>query len=196
MVFRRRGEPLVSHNFRPYHQDQILLLPPSLGEWVAEDSLARFVSDVVGLVDGEGRLAPIYGKYRSDGWGRAAYHPCMMVKVLFYGYCVGVRSSRKIAQALEQDVALRYLSGDQQPDFRTIADFRKDHGKELAALFPEVLELCKEAGLVKLGRVALDGRRVAGNAALERNRTREALEREVTKMLAEAEQQDAEEDEK
>jgi transposase/IS5 family transposase len=186
----------LNYNFRPYLQDQILLLPPSLGDWVAEDSLARFVSDVVGLMDGEGRLRLIYGKYRSDGWGRAAYHPCMMVKVLVYGYCVGVRSSRKIAQALEQDVALRYLSGDQQPDFRTIADFRKDHLKELAALFPEVLELCKEAGLVKLGRVALDGRRVAGNAALERNRTREALEREVTKMLAEAEQLDTEEDEK
>src|SRR5688572_7486203 len=119
----------------------------------------------------------------------------MMVKVLMYAYCSGIRSSRKIAMALEHDVALRYLSGNQQPDHRTIADFRKDHLKELAALFPEVLELCREAGLVKLGRVALDGRRVAGNAALERNRTRSALEREINEILAEAEQVDAAEDE-
>lgn len=163
---------------------------------MGEDSLARFVSDVLDHVDAQGRLNSIYAKYRSDGWGRAAYHPCMMVKVLLYAYCVGMRSSRKIAQGLEDHVALRYLAANQRPDFRTIAEFRKTHLKELDGLFPVVLDLCSEAGLVKLGRVALDGRRIAGNASLERNRTREALEREAAKILAEAERVDAEEDEK
>jgi transposase len=186
----------MSYNFLPYQQDQLLLLPPALRDWVEEDSLAQFISDVVDHLDGQGRLGSIYGKYRSDGWGRAAYHPCMMVKVLLYAYCVGVRSSRKIEQALGQDVALRYLAANQRPDFRTISDFRKTHLADLEALFPEVLELCKSAGLVKLGRVALDGRRVAANASLQRNRTREALEREVAKILAEAERIDAEEDER
>ncbi|MGH7665505.1 MAG: transposase [Gemmatimonadaceae bacterium] len=186
----------MSYNFLPYEQDQLLLLPPSLSEWVEEDSLARFVSDVVDQLDTAGRLAPIYGKYRSDGWGRASYHPCMMVKVLIYANCVGVRSARKIAAALEQDISLRYLAANQRPDFRTISDFRKEHLKALELLFPDVLELCKEAGLVKLGRVALDGRRVAGNASIERNRTREALVREVKRMLEEAERIDAEEDER
>lgn len=84
----------------------------------------------------------------------------MMVKVLVYGYCVGVVSSRKIAQALENDISFRYLSANQQPDFRTISDFRKDHLQALEALFGEALELCREAGLAKVGRVALDGPRM------------------------------------
>jgi transposase len=187
-------QKFMSQNFLPYSQDQLLLMPPDLRDWVGEESLARFISDVVEHLDGEGGLAPIYAKYRADGWGRAAYHPCMMVKVILYAYSVGVRSSRKIAHALEHDVALRYLAANQRPDFRTIADFRKTHLKELDDLFPQILALCKAAGLAKLGRVALDGRRMAGNASLERNRTREALEREVRKMLAEAERVDAEED--
>lgn len=184
----------MSYNFLPYQQDQLLLLPPDLREWIGEGSLARFISDVVDHLEAEGRLAPIYGKYRLDGWGRAAYHPCMMVKVLLYAYSVGVRSSRKIEQALELDVAVRYLAANQRPDFRTVAEFRRVHLKELDGLFQQVLRLCAEAGLVKLGRVALDGRRIQGNASLQRNRTREALEREVSEILAEAERVDTEED--
>jgi len=120
----------------------------------------------------------------------------MLVKVLLYGYCCGVTSSRKLAQALEDHVAFRFLSANQQPDFRTISDFRKAHLEALQALFNEVLRLCREAGLAKMGRVALDGRKVAGNAALDQNRDTEGIEREVRRMLAEAERVDAEEDER
>jgi transposase len=184
----------MSYNFLPYNQDQLFLLPPALNEWVAEDSLVRFVSDVVDHLDGQGRLDPFYARYREDGWGHPAYHPVMLVKVLLYGYAVGVRSSRKLARALFENVAFRYLAANQQPDFRTLADFRKRHGAELEALFIDVLELCREAGLVKLGRVALDGRRVRANASLSRNRTREQIAREVREILAEAERVDQDED--
>jgi len=184
----------MSHNFRPYQQDQLFLMPPSLDEWVRDDSLARFLSDVVDALDDSGKLADFYARYRADGWGRAAYHPVMMVKVLLYGYSVGVRSSRKIAAALENDVGFRYLAANQRPDFRTISDFRKEHLAELEALFTESVRLCQEAGLAKLGRVAVDGRKVKGNAALESNRTREAIQKEVASILAEAEQLDKEED--
>ncbi len=120
----------------------------------------------------------------------------MMVKVILYAYCCGITSSRRIARAMEDTISLRYLSANQQPDFRTVSDFRKDHLATLESLFIDVLKLCQAAGLAKMGRVALDGRKVAGNAALEQNRTKEAIEKEVARILAEAERVDAEEDEK
>jgi transposase len=186
----------LSYNFLPYEQDQLFLMPPALSDWVKEGSLARFVSDLVDGLDADGELAAFYASYRSDGWGRAAYHPCMMLKVLLYSYCVGVRSSRRIAQALEQDVSLRYLAANQQPNFRTISDFRKDHLEALEGLFGSVLALCEAAGMVKLGVVALDGRKVAANAALDQNRTHKGLQRQISEILAEAERLDREEDER
>lgn len=186
----------MAYNFLPYDPDQLYLLPPSLAEWVGEGSLARFVSEVVEELDADGKLAPFYAGYRADGWGRAGYHPRMLVKVLLYGYCCGVTSSRKLAAALENDVAFRFLAANQQPDFRTLNEFRRQHLEALEGLFVEVLRLCREAGLAKMGRVALDGRKVAGNAALDRNRDTEAIEREVRRILAEAERVDAEEDER
>lgn len=186
----------MSYNFLPYEPDQLFLMPPAISDWVKEGSLAGFVSDLVDELDAEGELAAFYAAYRTDGWGRAAYHPCMMVKVLLYCYCVGVRSSRRIARALEQDVSLRYLAANQQPNFRTISDFRKDHAAALMRLFGSVLELCKEAGLVELGVVALDSRKVAGNAAADQNRTHPALQREIEEIFAEAERLDREEDER
>lgn len=184
----------MSYNFLPYDQKQLLLMPPSLDEWVQEGSLARFVSDVVDQMDGREELSGFYAKYREDGWGRAAYPPRMMVKVILYGYAVGVRSSRKVAQALEFDVAFRYLAANLRPDFRTISDFRKDHLDALHGLFTQVLQLCLQAGLAKLGHVSLDGRRVAGNAAMERNRSKKQLQEIVKKILQEAEETDAAED--
>lgn len=185
----------MSYNFLPYAQDQLLLMPPSLSEWVEEGSLARFVSDLIDSLDAQGELAAFFAAYRTDGWGRAAYHPCMMLKVLVYSYAVGVRSSRRIEQALTQDVSVRYLAANQQPNFRTISDFRKDHLEALDKLFGSVLVLCREAGLAKLGVVALDGRKVAANAALDQNRTDESLQRQITEMLADADRLDREEDE-
>src|SRR5688572_4019979 len=165
----------MSFNFLPYDQSQLLLMPPALQEWVGTGSLARFVSDVVDELDERGDLESFYAQYRTDGWGRPAYPPRMMIKVVLYGCSVGVRSSRKLGQALEQDVAFRYLAANLRPDFRTLAGFRTQHAEALDGLFVHVLQLCREAGLVKLGHVALDGRRVAGNAALERNRTKAEL---------------------
>lgn len=180
----------MAYNFLPYNQDQLYLMAPSLDEWVGEESLARFVSEVVDHLEAEGKLAPFYARRREDGWGRACYHPVMMVKVILYGYAVGLRSSRKLMRALEEHVPLRYLAANQRPDFRTIAAFRREHGEALERLFEEGLGLCREAGLVELGRVALDGRRVKGNAALERNRTREQLRKEVRAIFEEAERID------
>jgi len=119
----------------------------------------------------------------------------MMVKILVYGYSVGVTSSRKLARGLENDVSLRYLSANSRPDFRTISDFRKNHLPALSGLFDEVLRLCKEAGLVKMGRVALDGTKVKGNASLSANRKKDWITAEVARILAEAEAVDAAEDE-
>lgn len=184
----------MAYNFLPYDQDQMLLLPPSIADWVEEGSLARFVSDTIDMLDEQHRLEGFYEGLREDGWGRASYHPRMMVKILTYCYCHGVTSSRKIARALKEDVSLRYLSGNTQPDFRTVSDFRKNRIQRLQQLFVDVLALCQEAGLAKMGRVALDGRKVAGNASLQANRTRESLEKEIRKMFEEAERIDAEED--
>ncbi len=186
----------MAYNFLPYEENQVYLMPPSIIEWVSEGSLARFVSDVVDHLEEQGRIARFYKGYREDGWGHPAYHPRMLVKVLVYGYCKGVTSSRKIAQSLEEDVAFRYLAANQRPDFRTISDFRKDHLAQLDGLFVEVLGLCQEAGLMKMGRVALDGRKVSGSAALDQNRKRESIEAEVKRILEEAERVDAEEDER
>ena len=139
-------------------------------------------------------LREFYAAYRSDGWGAAAYDPGMMVAILLYAYCLGLRSSRRIARALEEDVGFRVVAANQQPDFRTICRFRAEQEEALEELFVEVLRLCHEAGLVKLGVVALDGTKVAANAALGTNRSHQAIEEEVQRMLAEAKAADAEED--
>lgn len=191
----------MAYNFRDYNPDQQLLLPPSIHDWVADDSLAHFITDVVQLLDHEGQLKPFLAAHRADGHGRAAYHPKMMLKVLLYCYCCGILSSRRIAAELERNVDLRYLSADQQPNFRTIAAFRRRHLEALKGLFATVLQLCREAGLVKLGTVAIDGRMVKANASRDKNRKKRTIEREIAELEAEvaellqqAEEVDAEED--
>lgn len=176
----------MSHNFRDYDQDQLFLMPPSVQEWVKEDSLARFLSEVVDGMDARGRLDAFYAPYRVDGWGAPAFHPVMMLKVLLYAYTNGVTSSRRIEAMLEVDIAFRYLAANNQPDFRTINGFRTTHLDALLGVFVDVLELCRDAGMVKLGRVALDGHRVAGDASLSENRKRERLEQQVQELLDEA----------
>jgi len=184
----------MSHNFLPYNQDQMYLMPPSVQEWVEKDSMARFLSEAIDELNARGKLASFYAAYRADGWGAPAYHPAMMVKVLLYGYTSGVTSSRRMSALLEVDVAFRYLAANNQPDFRTISGFRTAHREALEKLFIDVLELCREAGLVKLGRVALDGHKVAGNASQSENRKREQLQKEVQLLLEEAARMDAQED--
>src|SRR5229473_5509909 len=186
----------MAKTFRPYEPDQLLLLPPSLADWVPEDHLARFVSDVVDSLD----LTAIEDTYEEER-GYPPYHPRMMVKVLLYGYCTGVYSSRKLARQLEDSVAFRFLAAGNQPDFRTLSDFRQRHGAALAGLFEQGLRLCRKAGLVQLGRVAIDGTKMKANAskhkAMSYGRMQEkeaALRQEVVELLRRAEQADRDED--
>ncbi len=184
----------VAYNFIPCDRDQTFLMPPSLHDWVGEDHLAWFVVDAVAQMD----LSAFCAKYRSDGWGAKAFTPDMMVSLLLYAYCTGVRSSREIERRCETDVAFKVVAANKKPDHATIARFRRKNLKELEELFTQILRLCAEAGLVKVGVVAIDGTKVKANAALAANRTHSGLEkeikREVTKMLSEAETVDREED--
>lgn len=183
--------------YRDYQPDQDFLLPPSLKDWLAEGHPAYFICEVVDRMD----LSEILAHYEKEERGQPPYHPRMMTKVLLYAYCMGVRSSRKMAKHLEENVAFRVLAANNQPDFRTISDFRKIHLERLKKLFVQVLRLCQKAGLVKLGYVALDGTKVKANAskhkAMSYGRMCEAekeLEEEVKKLLAEAQRIDEEED--
>ena len=151
----------MNKTYLPYDPDQQLLLPAALQEWLPEDHLAYFVSDLVDQLD----LSEITARYEGERRGGPPYHPRMMVKVLLYGYCVEVASSRRIAQRLHEDIAFRVLAANNTPDFRTIADFRKDHLAALSGLFLQALGLCQRSGMVKLGHVALDGTKVRANAS-------------------------------
>ena len=151
----------MGKRFRTDHLNQSLLMPPSLHDWLPERHLARFIADVTEELD----LGAIYRSYEGDGRGMAAYQPLMMLRLLLYGYCRGVASSRKIEQATYEDVAFRFLSADTHPDHDTIAAFRKRHLDALAGLFLQVLQLCQKAGLVKLGHVAIDGTKMKANAS-------------------------------
>lgn len=138
----------MGKTFRRYEPDQYLLLPPDLREWLPENHLALFVSDIVEELD----LSAILNEYeKGDGRGHPPYHRVMMVKLLIYGYCIGVISSRKIERATVVDVAFRVLAANQHPDYDSITTFRKRHLAALAGLFVQVLRLCEKAGLGKLG---------------------------------------------
>ena len=174
-----------------------MLLPAALQEWLLPDHLAYFISNVVDQLD----LSAITARYEEERRGGPPYHPRMMVKVLLYGYCNGVASSRRIARRLHEDIAFQVLAANNTPDFRTISDFRKDHLEALADLFLQVLELCQQAGLVKLGHVALDGTKVRTNAskhkAMSYGRMKEKenqLQAEVDDLLRRAQEVDEEED--
>ncbi len=140
-------------SFRRYDPDQVLLMAPSIQDWVPEGHLARFVSD---LVEEALDLSAIYRSYEEER-GYPPYDPRLMVKLLIYGYATGTPSSRKLEERTHSDVAVRFLCADQHPDYRSIARFRARHLEALAELFVQALRLCREAGLVKLGAIALDG---------------------------------------
>ena len=179
---------------------QNLMMPPSLHDWLPEDHLARFVADLVPALD----LWAFYRSYEEkDGRGQAAYHPVMMVRLLVYGYCIGVTSSRQIEKRTYEDVSFRYLSADQHPDHSVINEFRKRHLEALAGLFLQVLQLCQAAGLVKMGHVALDGTKKQANASKHKAmsygrmpKTEEQLKAEIAELLQRAEATDAAEDER
>src|SRR3954447_7638672 len=205
-------EPLVverapagaAKTFRAYDQGQVLLMAPSIQDWVPEGHLARFVSD---LVDEALDLSAIYAAYEEER-GFPPYDPRLMVKLLVYGYATGTPSSRKLEERTFSDVAVRFLCADQHPDFRPVARFRKRHLDALAELFVQALRLCKQAWLVGLGTLALDGTKLRANASRHkamsygRMVSKEAqLEAEIAAiranaqaLLGDAERIDAEED--
>jgi len=189
----------MKKTYRPYAPDQILLLPPSLRDWLPEDHIAYFISDVVDSLD----LSAITKEYEKSSKGYPPYNPYMMTKILIYGYANGVFSSRKIARKVVEDVAFRVLAAQNRPDFRTISEFRRRHLKAFKELFLQVLKIAYEAGLVKLGHVSLDGTKVKANASKHkamsygRMKTTEAeLKKEIQELVERANAIDAREDRK
>jgi transposase len=187
----------MAKTYRPYVPEQDLLLPPSLREWLPEDHLAFFVSDLIDQVD----VSAITTVYEDEERGYPPYHPVMLTKVLVYAYCVGVFSSRRIQRRLVEDVAFRVLAAGNEPDFRTIAEFRKRHLPAVRGFFEQVLRLARELGAPRVGRVALDSSKIKANAskhkAMSYGRMREKqrqLREEVNELLAQAEATDAAED--
>ena len=183
--------------YRAYLPEQDLLLPPSLRQWLPESHLVYFVSDVVDQLD----LSAIHAVYQQEKRGQPPYDPRLMTKLLVYGYCTGVFSSRRIQKRLQEDIPFKVLAAGNQPDFRTISEFRKIHIETLESLFEQVLAMALECGSIKLGRVSLDGTKLKANAskhkAMSYGRMKEKqpqLKEEVKQLLAAAEAADEEED--
>ena len=188
----------VGKTFRGYDQGQSFLLPPSLDDWLDEDDEARFISEVVDEVLD---LAPVYASYVSVS-GAPPYDPRMMLKLLLFAYATGVTSSRELERRCKRDIAFRWLSGNQAPDYRSLARFRRRHLGALRGLFLQVLRVCAQGGLVRLGRVALDGTKLHANASRHKAMSYDRivpkidqLQGEVDALLAEAEAIDEAEDE-
>lgn len=172
----------VAVNVRVGDMDQLMMLPPSVREWLPDDHLAFFVVDVVSELN----LDAFYSAHRSDGRGGSVYDPAMMVAVLLYAYCSGERSSRRIERRLIEDVAFRVIAANQQPDHATLARFRRRHAVTIAGLFTQVLALCVKAGVVDASVVSIDGTKISANASFFANRRHESL----TTELAESEEAD------
>jgi transposase len=188
---------METSRFLKYEPGQLLLLPPDLREWLEEGHLAYFILDVVETLD----LSEIYASYDGSRGGRPGFDPRLLVGLLVYGYCVGVRSSRKIEKATYESVPFRVLAANQHPDHATVAEFRRRHLEALSRLFVQVLRLCEKAGLVRLGHVALDGTKMRANAskhkAMSYGRMEEKiseLEAQVKELLSAAEAVDQAED--
>ncbi|MGH3360550.1 MAG: IS1182 family transposase [Nocardioidaceae bacterium] len=177
----------MAYNFTAVDRDQLLLMPPSVSDWLPEDHLAWFVIDVITELD----LSAFRSAYRLDGRGGAAYDPAMMLALLVYAYSVGERSSRQIERRLVEDVAFRVVAANQRPDHATIARFRTNHQDAIACLFGQVLAVCARAGVLRPGLVAIDGTKLAANASRDANRTAEQLAEEI---LDEADATDRAED--
>jgi transposase len=183
--------------YRRYLPEQELLLPPSLREWLPENHLVYFVSDVVDQLD----LSAMHAVYKNEKRGQPPYDPRLMTKLLVYGYCSGVFSSRRIQKRLQEDIPFKVLAAGNEPDFRTISDFRKIHIETVQNLFEQVLAMALECGAIKLGRVSLDGTKLKANAskhkAMSYGRMKEKqrqLKEEVKQLLEQAEAADKEED--
>lgn len=182
--------------FKPYNNGQLMLLPPSLNEFVDESHLARLVDTVVEKLD----TSLIEKKYSEKG--QKTYHPKILLKLLFYGYAIGERSGRKTAKKCETDTAYMYLAQMYRPDFRTINDFRKNNIKEISNYFVDIVCLIKNLGMIKIGEIYIDGTKIKANAANRRTKTKEEYEKwekkineKIDKILREADELDEQEDE-
>ena len=180
----------MAHHFREPERRQKALLPADMMEWLPENDIVHLIVEAVGMMD----LAKFEAAYKLGHSGQAPFAPQVLLALLIYAYAQGVRSSRAIERLCHRDVGYRFIVGDSIPDHTVIARFRQRHSADMKTVFLAVLRLCREAGLVKLGLVALDGTKVQGNASLEANRTAASIEAEIDKMLAEAEATDAKED--
>jgi transposase len=181
----------MGQNFLSCDREQAMLLPASVADWLPEGHLARFVIDVVERLD----LAAFYAVYRADGSGRPAHDPAMMVALVLYNYAVGVRSSRVIERRCVEDVACRFVAANRAPDHVTINRFRSRHQDALSGLFADVLALCGQAGMMRVGTVAVDSTKLAADASLGANRSYDGLRAEAHRILEEAAAVDAAEDE-
>src|SRR3954453_1948139 len=178
----------MGQRFVACDREQTFLMPPDVREWLPESHLAWFVIDAVGEMD----LGAFYAVYRAEGHGGPAYEPAMMVALLLYAFARGMRSSRAIERACEEDVAFRGIAAQSKPDHATVARFVERHQDALAGVFGEVLTLCARAGLAKVGVIAVDGTKVHANASRNENLDYEQLAREI---LEEVKAIDAAEDE-
>lgn len=183
--------------FKPISNQQYFLLPPSVEDFIGDNHLARVVSEVVDTLDTNGI------EKRYSYLGQKSYHPKILLKLLFYGYAIGIRSGRKISSACESDVAFMYLSSMYKPDFRTINDFRKDNVKAVEQLFIEVVKLCEAMNMVNIGTLVIDSTKLRANASNRRTKTKEqyehwlaGIEQQVQGVLEQADTTDKEEDEK
>lgn len=182
----------VPYNFLRNDPAQLYLLPPSLNEWLPADDLAYFIRDLVEEID----LSAFHSAYREDGWGGAAHDPAVMVALLVYAYCLGVRSSREIERACRLQIGFRVVCANLIPDHSTISRFRQRHQEALKTVFTASLQLSHRAGMTKVGLVALDGTKMSSPASPRKSLTKDAIAAQVEKMLKEAEAIDAEEDER
>ena len=181
--------------FKPFHRDQEYLLPPSLQDLIPDGDLVYVVAEAVNLLD----LSPVYERYHR--LGQNAYHPGMLLSILFYACARGTFSSRRIADQLQENVRFMYLAGMQRPDFRTISDFRKDHIDLLKAYFVQIVQICQAAGMMSLQDIAIDGSKIKASASernhLQRDRLLdqlEAVEKQIDRLFATAEEADRIED--
>ena len=183
--------------FRDYSPNQKYLFPQDVRDWLKPDDLSYFIVDVVAELD----LEALYESYDGSKGGRPAYDPRMMVALIFYAYCSGIFSSRKIEEATYHSVPFRIVTGGAHPDHDTINCFRKRHQSAFEQLFSQILHLCFKAGLVKLGHISIDGSKIKANASKHKAMSYSRMKKEITKiqseikkMLAEADRIDSEED--
>jgi transposase len=167
--------------FRPYEPDQHLLLPPSLRDWLPSDHLIWFISETVDQLD----LSLILEKYRDGGQGNLPYHPAMMLKILIYAYASGVFSSRRIARQIEENIAFRVLAAGNMPEHRTICRFREEHLGAFQNLFVQVIQIARDAGLVNMGTLAVDGSKIRANASKHKAMSYDRMQQEEKRLRKE-----------